>query len=107
MLRLPSRSGVDQLAWSRMLRQARAEDERRHVRRPVHLAAKINVGRSLRDCTVLDLSDSGARVAIRAPHEVPDTIAICMSPRGFPIRPCKVIWRSDKEIGIEFLDQVD
>jgi hypothetical protein len=103
MLRLPTRSGAELLAWGRMLRRVRAEDQRKHTRRPVHIAAKMNVGRSLRDCAVLDISDNGARIAVERSQEVPDEITICMSPRGFPIRPCRVIWRSDTEIGVEFI----
>jgi hypothetical protein len=104
MLRLPTRSGAELLALWRTLRRVRAEDQRKHVRRPVHIAAKINVGQSLRDGTVLDISDSGARIAVKTSREVPDKVVICMTPRGSPIRPCRVIWRSDTEIGVEFLD---
>jgi len=77
-------------------------EQRRQRRQTVHIAAKINVGGSLRDCLVLDISISGARVAVEAPKDIPDRIAICMTTRGFPIHGCRVIWRSDCEIGVEF-----
>jgi PilZ domain len=76
-------------------------EQRRQPRQPVHIAAKINVG-SLRECLVLDISSSGARVAVKAPKDIPDRIAICMTKRGFPTHLCRVIWRSDCEIGVEF-----
>jgi hypothetical protein len=68
----------------------------------VHIAAKMNVAGALRECLVLDISINGARVAVETPKGIPDRISICMSTRGFPIHPCRVIWRSDCEIGVEF-----
>jgi hypothetical protein len=77
-------------------------EQRCQPREQVHIAAKINVGGSLRECLILDISDSGARVAVEAPKDIPDRTAICMTKRGFPIHRCRVIWRSDCEIGVKF-----
>jgi hypothetical protein len=77
-------------------------EQRRQPRLPVHIAAKMNVGGSLLECLVLDISISGARVAVETPNDIPDRISICMTTRGFPIHPCRVIWRSGCEIGVEF-----
>ena len=77
-------------------------EQRRQPRQPVHIAAKMNVGGSLLECLVLDISISGARVAVETPKDIPDRISICMTTRGFPIHPCRVIWRSGCEIGVEF-----
>ena len=89
-------------AW-RTLRRVRDDEERSHPRREVHIAAKINLGGgSLHDCMVLDISDSGARIAIKAPQDIPDEFLICLTPHGFPVvRRCRLIWRSDSEIGVE------
>jgi hypothetical protein len=77
-------------------------EQRRQPRELVHIAAKINVDGSLRECLILDISINGARVAIEAPKDIPDRISICMTASGFPIHRCRVIWRSDREIGVEF-----
>jgi hypothetical protein len=77
-------------------------EQRRQPRQQVHIAAKIMVGGSLRECIILDISINGARVAVEAPKDIPNRTAICMTKRGFPIHRCEVIWRSDCEIGVEF-----
>ena len=103
MYQPPRRSGAELLASWRTLHRVRGEEERRsHLRREVHIAARVIVGNLLHDCTVLDISPCGARIALEAPQDIPGEFAICMTPQGFPIRRCKLIWRSDSEIGFEF-----
>ena len=97
------RSAAEQLQSWRILGRVRAhEDSRLHPRRKVNIAAKIMVDGSTRDCTLLDISDSGARIALESMQELPDEFQICMTPSGFPFRQCKLIWRSNSEIGVEF-----
>jgi hypothetical protein len=100
MLRLPQRPGADLLAGWRLQQQVRADERRKEPRKPVYIVALMNADGVERKCIVLDISASGARVATDRSRELPDQLLICV--RGH-IRRCRVIWRSDSEIGVEFL----
>jgi methyl-accepting chemotaxis protein len=100
MLRLPQRSGADLLATWRLQQQTRADERRLEPRRPVHILALMNAGGVECKCTILDLSASGARIAVACPKTLPGHVLVRI--RGL-IRRCNVIWRSDCEIGVEFL----
>jgi hypothetical protein len=60
-------------------------------------------GEQLRECVVWDESETGARLVVDAPNTIPDTFYIYMSIDFTSRRHCRVVWRSDKQIGIEFL----
>jgi hypothetical protein len=64
----------------------------------------IKIGDSLRGCTVLDIADNGARIAIDDSRELPDEFLIRMQSSGFPIRRCRLIWRTDSAAGVEFME---
>ena len=82
-----TQSGADKLAWWRVLQRVRADDRRRHARRKVQLPAKITLGDgSVHACTVRDIAEAGARIAIETPENLPDRFAVCMSPSGFQVR---------------------
>jgi hypothetical protein len=69
----------------------------------VHIAAIIKVGDLRRDCTVRDIADNGAQIAIDDSRDLPDEFLIRMASSGFPIRRCRLIWRTDFAIGVEFM----
>jgi hypothetical protein len=79
-------------------------EQRKAVRRPVHLPAKIDAGQGspMRDCTLVDISDLGARLAINHAENVPDVFAIFLSPFARPFRKCRLVWRKDEHVGVEF-----
>jgi hypothetical protein len=52
-------------------------------------------------CTMHDVSEFGARIELGEPAAAPQEFLILLSDRL--ARWCRVIWRSDKEIGIEFV----
>ena len=56
----------------------------------------------LRDCTVVDLSDLGARLAVEDSANVPDEFALLLSPFVRPFRKCRLVWRKDEHVGVEF-----
>jgi hypothetical protein len=60
-------------------------------------------GEQLRECVVWDESQTGARLVVKAPETIPDTFYIYMSLDYTSRRHCRVVWRSSKEIGVEFL----
>lgn len=53
------------------------------------------------DCVVRDYSDLGARLIVESPIGVPDRFDLVSS--DHPIRACRVIWRSAKEMGVAFV----
>jgi hypothetical protein len=100
MLRLPTPSGADRLAGWRLQREVRADERRREPRKAVYIAALMNAAGVEHKCTVLDISASGARIAVARPKSLPDDVLVCIRRR---IHKCKVIWRSDCEIGVAFV----
>jgi hypothetical protein len=54
-------------------------------------------GEQIRECMVWDESDTGMRLIVDAPNEIPDTFYV------YPTLRCRVIWRAEKQIGVEFL----
>ena len=60
-------------------------------------------GEQIRECTVFDESATGMRLVIDAPDEIPDTFYLYPTLDFTSRRQVRVVWRSDKQIGIEFL----
>jgi len=61
-------------------------------------------GEQLRECMILNESKKGIRLAIADPSEIPDNFYIYLTLESSSRRNCRVAWRSDKQIGVEFLD---
>jgi hypothetical protein len=53
------------------------------------------------DCTVRNLSATGARVDVFNPFGVPDGLILLIEIDSFS-RPCHSVWRRDKQIGVMF-----
>ena len=101
MPRLSNRSAAEELTSWRILEQAR-EERRRIQRRKVKIAARIDLGGTIRACTVLDISELGAKLAVDTPHDLPDSFMLLLTPSGHPARRCRVAWRSDEHVGVAF-----
>ncbi|MBI1201898.1 MAG: PilZ domain-containing protein [Rhodopseudomonas sp.] len=54
------------------------------------------------DCTIRNLSKAGAALDIESPVGIPDEFTLLIKPE-FIKRNCRVIWRSAKRIGVEFI----
>lgn len=54
-----------------------------------------------RDCAVRDLSDFGARIKLRAGHDIVAPIALLVAMTGVAY-DCDVAWRKGEEIGLSF-----
>jgi hypothetical protein len=83
-----------------------AKDERADERVTVRRCGWLSrtKGEQLRECMVWDESQGGARLVVDAPGEIPDDFYIYMSLESRSRRHCRVAWRTDKEIGVQFLD---
>jgi hypothetical protein len=77
------------------------KDSRTTVRRIGWLARAK--GEQIRECTVWDESSSGARLIVDAPDEIPEIFYLYPTLDFMSRRRCRVVWRSDRQIGIEFL----
>jgi hypothetical protein len=77
-------------------------DNRQSTRRRTLKGGRIvfNGGRSTIDCTVRDLSSRGAKLQVASVVGIPDTFDLLLE--GHARQPCRVAWRSLKEIGAEF-----
>ncbi len=79
--------------------------QRRHaLRQKTLIGAQVvfNDLMSTYNCTIRDLSESGARVKLNAPVQVPQSFMLRFNDGR--VRQCKVRRRNALELGIEFLD---
>jgi hypothetical protein len=53
------------------------------------------------DCTMRDISDTGAKVIAMQPAQVPDQFRLILITDQV-MRDAKVVWRRGREIGVEF-----
>ena len=79
------------------------QERRKVTRSRVFKGAKIVLrNSSWIDCTVRNVTNAGARVQIANTVDLPDGLGLTFD-GGHSIRPCKVIWRSVTETGVEFI----
>jgi PilZ domain len=69
------------------------------TRRRVLKSGKIEFGGGAIDCTIRNLSDTGAALDVTSPVGIPAEFNLVVN--GTP-RPCRVVWRKEKRIGITF-----
>jgi hypothetical protein len=77
---------------------------RRHIRKSFRLNALLvsDDGEQSQACTLLDISESGARISLKDTKDVPEHFTIVLSWRGVPYRICRLVWRGDTDIGVTF-----
>jgi hypothetical protein len=56
-------------------------------------------GIAKRDCKVVDISESGARIAISGTIELPRQFSIAFASTA---RPCQLVWRNGTMAGVKF-----
>ena len=67
-------------------------------------AARIEFGGMTIDCTVRDISITGAALEVPSQFGIPGKFTLFVSDDGLNL-PCHIVWRNDKRIGIAF-DQI-
>ena len=70
-------------------------------RRRMFKAGTIEFGGSGMDCTVKNLSDTGAALEILSPLYIPDRFTLFVPSDQFR-RRCHVVWRKERRVGIAF-----
>jgi len=64
-------------------------------------------GEAICDCALVDISQGGARIAVLTSEIVPDEFLLSLSSNSHVRRRCKVAWRKEEDIGVNFLKTVD
>jgi hypothetical protein len=70
-------------------------------RKRVLKAGTIEFGGGEIDCTVKNLSETGAALEVVTPLFIPDRFRLFV-PTAQSKRPCHVVWRKEKRIGVAF-----
>ena len=70
-------------------------------RRRVLKAGSIVFGGSAIDCTVRNLSETGAALDVVTPLFIPDRFTLLVLTDQSK-RPCRIVWRKEKRIGVRF-----
>jgi hypothetical protein len=80
-----------------------SKDLRKFERIEWNRAGKISQlsGEHICGCFVMDISPSGARVAVNEPDQVPDYFRLDYGAGQQP--KCSVKWRKGKQLGVQFL----
>jgi hypothetical protein len=78
---------------------------RQDNRNKVDRVAWISVGNGLplRNCTLIDISESGAKLALKEVENIPDVFSLWLSRHGHPRYSCRVVWSRQNSIGVQFL----
>jgi hypothetical protein len=61
-------------------------------------------GKPIAACHLCDVSADGARLALTAPElaKLPDEFILILAKRAKVHRRCRVVWRTDDEVGVQF-----
>ena len=79
------------------------DEKRKTARRRVLKVGKIIFADGMRliDCTIRDMSDSGARLLIANTVGLPDTFHLFEKSSGM-VYPATVVWRQPSAVGVKF-----
>ena len=77
------------------------EKKRAADRKRVLKAGSIEFGGGAIDCTVRNISETGAALEAVSPLFIPDRFTLFVQ-TDHVRRPCHIVWRKDKRIGVEF-----
>lgn len=80
------------------------DEHRIAPRHRVLKGARIQFGGGSIDCTVRNISETGAALDVQSPLGIPTEFTLVTETDS---RPCRVIWRKEKRIGIIFEKQED
>jgi hypothetical protein len=78
---------------------------KRAVRKSLHQNGWITLegGFAARTCVVEDLSASGAKVTVEDNNTLPARLRLAFSRDARTGRPCEVVWRSGRTVGVKFV----
>jgi PilZ domain-containing protein len=76
-------------------------EHRNKQRQRVLKAGTIEFGGGGISCTLRNLSDTGAALDVVSPIGIPDQFTLFVNVDS-SYRPCRVVWRKEKRIGVRF-----
>jgi hypothetical protein len=77
------------------------DEHRTTPRHRVLKAGTIEFGGGAIDCTVRNVSNTGAALDVTTPVGIPDQFILVLPADGFH-QPCHVVWRKQRRIGVVF-----
>jgi hypothetical protein len=78
------------------------DEKRQNIRRRVLKAAIIEFNRAGGiSCTVRNVSERGACLAVASPLGIPETFDLVVESDRWR-QPCQIVWKSEKQIGVTF-----
>ena len=82
--------------------EVHAVDEHRTTpRRRFLKAGKMSFGGGAIDCTVRNLSETGAALEVNSPVGIPEQFILVIEVDDIRV-PCRVVWRKETRIGVHF-----
>ena len=79
-------------------------ENRTNRRKSLKYLARIHPGdgKPPCECELADISETGARVMLKEPTELPERFTLLIGSLGAAPRHCRVVWREGAELGLEF-----
>jgi hypothetical protein len=78
-------------------------EHRKSIRKPLRHNVWVASGKAgPAAATMSDVSQLGARLDVADPATVPERFVLLLSCNGKAQRRCRVIWRSETQVGVEF-----
>jgi hypothetical protein len=80
------------------------KNRRQSRRRNFNVTAwiRLDSGFATRQCSVLDLSETGVRLLVRDAAKIPGKLMLLFS-KDAPGKPARTVWLTGNQIGAEFL----
>ena len=80
-------------------------DKRAKQRQRVLKSAKIGLSRGgIIDCTIRDISEDGACLRVASALGIPEFFELILDDKT--LRPCRIKWRKETQIGVEFQSKI-
>ena len=77
-------------------------EQRLAPRRSTFVAAKIHYNGNIADCVIRNISDTGAKLELGGVGKIPNTMKLVVD--GHQPHTCRVVWRTIREMGVQFMD---
>jgi hypothetical protein len=85
----------------------RDKEKRKARRQPMRYTAWIAPKPGeLHGCVLSDISNTGARITVEDVDTIPDSFMLMLARNGKALRPCRVIWRKPKMLGVSFVTHI-
>lgn len=65
----------------------------------------LDGGFAKRNCTILNLSSGGARIALTDDRSVGNNLSLALTGDVRKVTRCRLIWRRNAVIGVEFIER--